>query len=310
MAYSFPTISSPTSYVRSGKFTTLFWIPYTDSGAGIEKGAVPTENKIVGLVCTAENMDNPTLSPLNEREIFSLGKTKTVINDGVQLDPFSISVHGNAVGILGAVTNQDLTVDEAIIHAYEYGLNGALVVISHTGAGGTVQRSDLYLDVKVRIPDLPGATDGDSQQTVTFYSEEAKVYSAFGTNSWAVEVFRDDAASITNANAPNGILTAFTLGNGNASTGTPTAISWNPNHTGTSVYEYMAKLSVDGVDVVDADINTYGATSVTWNTAPADGATILMIYMIDTASDDFPLHLSGSTTDVSSMWYAWDDYLQ
>lgn len=309
MAYSFPTIATPTTYRRSGKYTTLFWVPYTGSSAGIEKGAAPTENKIVGLVCTAEAMDNPTLSPINQEEIFSLGKTKVTVDDGVMLEPFSITMHGNAVGILGAVTNQDITTSYVVQHAYEYGLQGALIAISHNGAGGTVQRSDLYLDVKVRIPELPGAADGNSTYNIEFYQEEAKCYSAYGDYSWAVEVFRDDATNITNANAPDGILTAFTLGDGNSSTTSPTALSWNTNFTGTSVYEYMAKLAVNGVDVVDADLASYNATSATWNTAPADGASILMIYLIDTSATDYPLHLSGSVTDASSMWYAWDTYL-
>lgn len=321
MPYTFEKADKRKDFNRSGAYAAVYFIAHDPNGgngpnapvyAGMEVCNVPTENKLIGLLCVLQNMDDIPLSAINERELQGVGKNNIIINDGEQIDPFNITIDGNAVGTISALVGHDINHDPAFQVKRDYFVKGSLLIVSHDN-DGTPRRSDLITSLKVRIPSLAGITaGGENPQTVTFYSENATCYIAIGTKSWAVEVWHKDDASIVNTNAPNGVLTTFTLGQGNGSTGTPQALSWNSANyaAGTSLYEYYALAQLNGQKILTGDISAYDETSITFGTAPADKAYLLLFYLIDLSLYDWPLYLNGDTeTNPEAMNYVWDDHL-
>lgn len=295
--------------VRKGSFTHIFLIPYQNKVApwsGIEhNGAAATENKPMGIICVSQAMDDPTLTPINEEVVFGNGKDRETTNDGYRVDPFNVEVKGNAVKFLMAAINQDQGTNSTIKHIGDYGLNGALLIVSHDGVSKSVMRTDLYVDMNVRIDTLPGFTDGTTTQTVSFYADQAQVYTADKDEMWAVEVFRQ-TVNILNTEAPNGIINEFDLGDGNSSGAfIPVALLVDPTAVGYK--QFFPVMRVDAV-TPGTSVLTFVQPKLTFPLAspPADEATLMMIYKIDTNVSDVPLGVvTLPVTDPMSIYFGY-----
>ncbi len=209
-------ISSGVDYMRKLANVCAFFFPsspLTDStGAAVLKPG--------GIICEMVNMDDMTLSAIDETTIQLPGKGPTVTNSGYRLDAFNMTLQGNAIATVAALLGQNLQqagtrVYEAV---YEHSAQGALLVIGYDDNDNS--KMQMLMDqVYMRVTSLPGSGN-DSQFTVTFYHENPIILFCQDEDEFAVEVFYDDGGSINNANIT--AVASVDLGLGNDSVQTAT----------------------------------------------------------------------------------------
>lgn len=298
------------SKTRSGITTGAFLIPY----GGIKRDGSPAKFKGIGSLSEIVTFGDPTLELQNERTVFELGHKLKTINDGYTLPDFDISFHGNEISTLGAFIGQDFATTPVINHTGTYDQKFALIVMGGTGHGSTasIEVCDLYLNCQVKILGQPGGSDGETQRTISVYSDTPVVKSSGNNVCFATEIWHDDASAdpdLTNAAAPNGTLTDFVLGTGNgaySASYTPTAVSYD----GTN---YIAQVVVNGEPVETGWSFTSGTNTLTFTTAPADGAKLQVFYAMNTSgSGDYLPHYRNDLTThdatSGSMWQSWEQY--
>ena len=267
--------------------TLPIWIPY----GGIEN---PTSLQYIHSLCNVQGIDSPSLEFINETTINALGKLPTTVNDGMRIGEFSVTIRGNDVATLYALVGLNWNDVFAPDLYKDHGMKGALMLYKFKNGKGEqgLERTDLILDVSVKIQEMPGGQVGsDTEQTVTFYADEARMFTIPEGHSPAFEVFYDNGGTITNANAPDGALTDFDLGDGNGSYAPGSPI--NPATVDIEAYAaltgYKQKffyVRVDGVDQDPAQV-AYSITATNhleFTTAPADGAKLEVCYLVALSS--------------------------
>lgn len=244
----------------------------------------------------------------NERKHFEVGKKKVNISDGKSFEA-TLEVERNDLANMAALLGQPLSTLPAIRSGRDIGVVGDFVVAAVDETTGTILRTDLIIDVGAKFLEVPGAEDGENTWQITLYSDDAEIYSVYGDTAVCHEIFYE-AGSITNANAPDGALTAFTVGDGNTSfdpIGSVTPAMVQLRDDVTDVYlQYFAYVRLDGVDVSPADIASFvPATGIlTFNTAPAAGVKLEWAYLCDNSTTAPNLNSSFN------MMFDWENYIQ
>jgi hypothetical protein len=260
---------------------------------GFLKGATPTVNQGATLLCTLESLADIGLSPVGEEVVSLTGKTDyTAIPDSVGMN-FSLTLQGGAVGTIKYILGISPHLGTAINWSdYNKGLVGAIIVHKYDNEGKLPVSSMLLPNVKMKIETIGGVPDsGTVSQSFTFYQDNAECYSVVGNQQWAYSLFHDNGASVVNAAAPDGTLTAFILDdcNNSATSTPPQPLLTFPDRTGWK--QYLAVLRVDDSEPAAATAGaTFATATITFGTAPADGKSLLAIYAIDTSAYDAPMY--------------------
>lgn len=281
--------------------------------------------KASGVFCTLDDAAAVPMSPIGEQEIMWIGKRKSRINEGVQIDPFDISLKGNSQGVLFAMANIDVGTNGQVAFRHEYEFNRDFFLIKHAYSlvdTQRIQRSTYIGSLAARVLEIPADSPGsETKQMVQFYSSDATDDMPIDLQpgkAWAAEVFYDNGVvgGIVNAAAPDGSILTFQLGDGNGSFATsitPAAQIIDVDYAATHPRRWFAGLWVNGVSILD-DTNVTFVTATNTITfassfAPADGARLVAVYAVDLATN--PTHLPNSyqgpnPTDPQQIGYGWN----
>jgi hypothetical protein len=262
---------------------------------GFLKGATPTVNQAAVLLCTLESMPTISVNAVGEETISMPGKSDYLTApDSVGFET-TITLNGSAMGTLMYMMGINPSTGTAIDWStFNFGMVGSIIINKYDRESKAPVTSLLLANCKMKIPTVAGVPEsGNISQEVMFYNETAKVASVNGTKQWTYSLYHDNGASVTNAAAPDGTLTAFILDdcNNSATTTPPQPLLVFPNKTG---YEqYLAVLRLDAT-IPTTQEATFATATITFTTAPADGKSILAIYAIDTALYDAPMYHKGT----------------
>lgn len=290
------------SSLHQSQFTKIFLAPYgTGSGNQNTKGgwvasASPSSIYAAMELCTVNEMAEFTQSAINEVTTAMPGKALLTTRDGTSSSG-SLSFVANAVGTFRVLSKLYAADGTAIQWSVgDLGIVGALIVNRYSNAG-TLISSTCYPDVKAKIESVAGVTNqGMNYQPVTFYQDEAKIYTLTSGNLWMPFVFVDDGASLTNAAAPDGSITTFKLDDCNHSQTTtpPQLVLFDDKPSGATNWKrYFATLRLDGVEV-STSAATWATDTLTFGTAPADGKRLYGIAAINPASYTVPTYHSNT----------------
>lgn len=248
---------------------------------------------------------------LNERDIFESGSKSLPTSDGINWST-TLTLEGDSIEEVASLIGQAIQTYPSIQNK-DYGLCGHLVLMSFD-EDYDLKKTDVLFDVGVKLDSIPGTQDGEISRNVTLYTKQGKnavsIWGLPGVSQGGVpafEIFWDNGSTVTNTDAPDGVLTAFTLGDGNDSYAVPAApliLQVDPT-AGTTAYQYFYYIRVDGVDVNPNDIASFNTTTkvLTFVTAPADGAKLEVAYLVDRAGigvTSTPPHAWGTTLGTGS----------
>jgi len=296
--------------LASSKRTEVYFVPYgstNDLGVarfsgrnGFYKGTTPTFVQAQCLLCSMSELAEIGITMEGEEKIVMPGKRDDTRYDGSSYST-SITLKGNAIGTMKFILGMNPSDNEAISWGRgDFNLCGGLII--HRYADNNDLKSSTFVkDVKVKVENVSGvANSGENQQMFTFYNESAEnnVYTVFANGAvvpkFYASIFVDDAASITNADAPDGTKTAFALDNVNNSVTTtpPQPIQFKASNTGYK--QYLALLRVNGTEIeassaAFATAATYATGTITFGAAPADGTSILVVCAVDGNAYEMPL---------------------
>ncbi len=227
-------------------------------------------------------------SPINERDHYEMGFLNSSTNDGTDYAT-TMEIEGNSRAVPAWLIGQHLTTDPIIGFGQDYGIKGALILYNVDDNNKLIV-CDVLLDVGVKLNQLPGGNDGENNMSIDLYSKDGESLSVALGHKVSFEFFIDTVTD-PNSDAPDAANLTFTLGHGNRSYATaapPTTlveldtIGFRPGVTG--LYKYFLKLKLDGVDVSDTEATFNPTTKVlTFGVAPAAGAMLEMIYVVDKA---------------------------
>jgi len=273
----------------------MVWIPDKPAGstfptAGILNSA-GTNIKTGGAFCTQIDMPDIVKTPINSVDVILSGnKTPISYTDGFMIEPFEITLMGNALSAFYAALGQSPTTKPVIDHTtVKSGKKGHIIIYSFGvpvgGGSARLMRTTLLLNMSVMIDKVAGFTaEGVTTQAISFYNDrgdgnmlELQGYQTFVWETWA------DNATVTNPAIPG---TTFDVGTGNnsyASATTPTTMVFDAVDR-TGIDQRFAWISVNGVQQNTANGTTFAAPTVTLPAATVVPATINAIYAIDTTS--------------------------
>lgn len=278
---------------RFDRNTLPVWVAY----GGIQSGTTTTKTiEYIHALCNIQGVDNIPTELINETTINALGKTVATVNDGERIPAFNVTVRGNDLATLYALIGLN-SLDVKSPHLYkDHGMKGALLLMSFSPTSGALERTDMVLDVSVKVLEMPGGTVGSStDQTVVFYGDESRKFTIPPGYAPAFEIWYDDGTTtnIVNTDAPDGTLTDFDLGTGNGSYATtinPAALAIEAYSGLTGFRQNFYYVRVNGVDQ-DPAVLSYSTTltnRLAFTTAPADGAVLEACYLIDLATYSMP----------------------
>lgn len=258
-------------------------------------------------LCSIREMSSGTGEPQNEREAREAGKLTSTINDGVEFS-WTITVKGDDVYTLAALQGNNMhnltanTIDTraGIRYGGTFVDAGDLIITSFDkgGSEGKVIGSRVIPDCTVKFEEVPGISDPETDVTVTITSKAAPYH--FGSGIVAVPFLFYDNGIITNTNAPNGILTQFAIKNANEAYGPNAAPAGNlllqqVDADQSGIGKYVIGLRVDGAKVTTGVTVAQGTGTLTWATAPADGAKIMGIVAVPSGLPDYSASYTYST---------------
>lgn len=302
MPLTLASAPASTAHEVDGKGIFVYFIPkdIVDSTSSVPKH--------IGILCTLDEMSEIPISPQIEREIMGLGKVNSTIRSKeIKLDPWTLTIKGGDPKTLALLLGQDpnsATMRSPQVRG-NYGISGHLLIRVMTMTGNFAG-DWLIHNIEARLPSIPAASpDSSFTYQIEFQSTTAKV-----NFSQAGEAFAIEGWKTPNTAAPDGTITAFTLGTGNgsyASATTPVALSLDSTLTGFK--RYFTAIYHNGTEVNTAAATFNAGTSVlTFGTAPATG-TLLAFYLISTASINPPNFDSGyPTTNPVDAAFGWQDY--
>lgn len=240
-----PTIKTNEEYLRRLGDVIAYFVPYNPVISTTRSVIKP-----VGTLCTITAMDNPTIAMLNEREAQTMGKKRIQVNDGYELSPFNLTIEGNTIKDVAALTghNMNQTGFYSFQQIGEYGLMGALILKGYAKDSNIILRQDVYTNVNMKVTEMPGSGE---TYTITFYAKEPKIFTCIAPMVVAVDAWYDDGV-VTNAAA----LTATqACGTGNDSLLVAPTDTTAADHylNGTNAERYLFSLYRNGVEVPLAD---------------------------------------------------------
>lgn len=294
---------------RTDIYTLPVWVPY----AGIESGTSTAKTlELVHCILTAQGLDDAALEYINEETVNSLGTMPKTVNNGQRIADFNLTLRGNDIGNLFALVGLNFNDVAAPALYKDHGVLGALAILSFSPETGDIKRTDIILNVAVKVNSMPGGSVGSStDQTITFYSDSAKLYTLPPTLGVGFEIWYDDGTGtdIVNVNAPDGILTDFDLGTGNGSysgTVNPAAVAIEANASLTGYKQNFFLVMVDGVEQDPAQLtySTMVTNHLEFGTAPADGSVIFAAYTYAQGLYDMPNYRSdlGNSGGLRAQW--------
>lgn len=258
-------------------------------GVWVKYGALYTDTTYK-YVYGALLPDVQTLAPIagaliNERDFFEMGFIPSTTNDGTDYSS-TMEIEGNSRNVPAWLVGQHITTDP-ILGLGDMGIRGALILYN-VNESETLVVCDVLLDVGVKILQLPGGNDGENNMSIELYAKDAEALTVANRHKVSFEFFID-VATDTNADAPDGILTAFTLGHGNRSyavAAPPTTVVALDSETFrkgvTGLYKYFLWIKLDGVDVADTEATFNPTTKVlTFGIAPDAESMLEMAYVVD-----------------------------
>lgn len=283
--------------IRRGQYTIPVWKKHL----GVYLTAAPAAFHLIHGVSDAPELDDIEFSALNQRDLFELGKNKITIDDGFEGE-WTITLEGDALESIAAFIGQDYYANPVLEHAKDYGICGDLVLIS-CDTDRNMQASTIVTDVGVRLTMIPGGEDGERTAQVTLYTKMQTKADRIGKDYVpGHEIWYDNGGTVINAAAPDGVLTVFTLGDGNGSFSaatTPVAKQIRPAFTDYRQYFYYVRLDGQDVDVADVTFNV-GLSQLTFTTAPTNGAKLEVAYV--TAATVLAVNNMPHKSDVLVDW--------
>jgi len=268
--------------------------------------------KAGGVFCITKSLQGATLAPINENEVMFIGKTKKLSTEGTQWDGLTATVSGNATGIL-RVLGQTPVASKSTTIEYQYDQTPLFLVIHAYNESNVLYSSELYPFSIARITNTAGLEpDSITDFDIQFFNTDSTNYpirKLAPGYMWVAEPWYDNGGTVTNADAPDGILTAFVLGTGNGSyvgtPATPTAVIIDNTLSGAAQYLYVF---LDGVDVTSQVSFNAGTKTITFTTAPANGAKLAVFYAV--AQNASAPGWDGGTepTNLSQFHAGWDTF--
>lgn len=295
----FTKLDASRNFNVNGDETYAVWLPcgtnpYTgatfsgiDSTSSVPKGG--------GALCTTVNIDDLPLSVLYETTIRGLGKNPVKFSSGAQIEDFTLGMLGGDVRTLKVLYG--LNPSSSSINAFKplpdsNAPMGHLIVRKYQPTLGMIV-SYFIPDLCIKLQNIAAGAevDTDQMQEVVFYKpQNGDVYILEGntTVSWGFwDLISGGAGTGVPTTAPDGVITTFVIGTGNVSgvagavSPVPVLINDDVIGSGSSNYKrYFFGVWVDGVLQTDAQVTyTVGTRTLTFTTAPALGAAILVVYV-------------------------------
>lgn len=266
--------------------------------------------KFTGVFCVVRSVTGLTLAPIVESTAMGIGKNVKEITQGEQWEGYSLEVFGNAKGVYRWLSNTDPD-SLSVAHEYQYP-DKPLFLFEHVydPEANTIAASRLIPYAIARQGEFAGLEpDGETFTTLEFYNRDSTNYPVRTAKEGYMFVCEGwyEGGAVVNATAPDGILLTFTLGTGNGSFAAPTtpvAVIMDDSYTGAAKYLYVF---LEGVDVT-SQVTFNPATSViTFTTAPALNAKLVVIYEVVQGATA-PCFDGGATpTDEEQTLYSWED---
>ena len=271
--------------ISQGDKVVPVWMPI---GAGKQLYATaPGVFRPMGRLCKITEIADGSYEFLNERDAFNVGKERVTINDGKQFT-MTLTGEGNAIELQAALLGQDLHSYAAIRQGQTVSAAGHLALLK-ADQSENVKMSILIPNCEVKLTSVPGATDGASTFTIDL-TTRSEVYWTTGFVIPIQEVWfagtspKDGSTAITNAAAPDGTITDFTLGTGNGSgvSDAPLAVAFNRDAGGTYA-AYIVEVRLNGSTTSGYDYDD-AAGVIEFDTAPADGSHLSAVYFVRTGA--------------------------
>lgn len=264
--------------VRIGSKT----LPLFAKHKGMTVSGYPDDIFVMNRICKVVELSDQAIEFLNERDHFNVGKTYVTVNDGTKTT-FTVTGEGNAYSLYALLKGQDMR-DFAGIKMGQSIVNAGAFVFAEADGDGEVIGSTWIPDCTVKFSTIPGASDGENNLEIEI--ETTADCWRFGSHVLPVkEIWKDPAGATANATAPNGVLVAFTLGDGN-NTGlgavTPLAVPVNVDGTN-DASKYILEVRVDGTKQ-SGYIYVSSTGVLTLASAPADGAVLEVWYAVRTGA--------------------------
>lgn len=299
--------SADQNYDPSFDATRVFWYKYGGIKSPVFTDRIHWFHQLPNIV------ELSTLSAefINERDVVTSGYKRTTINDGSQFSA-TITFRGDDVITLAAMLGQHLhnndidglNTNAAIEHGRDYGIQGALIVMSGSSSKTLVQ-SRILTKVTLRVLQATGSTDGTNTYEVELTSR-GKLYTAPKGHVFVPLMYHQDGASIVNANAPNGVLTDFDLKNCNGS-GVDQAAALLAQTIvadlagGSNPEQYILDMQIDGSFITSEAFSFTQTTGVlAFNIAPADGSKLEFVVCLPSG---FENHVAGGTYRAGQIVY-------
>lgn len=237
---------------------------------------------------------------IEEEELFEGGSDVILVNSGTEWES-TVTLEGDAIEAAASLVGHDLTAIRTLEYGKDYGECFHLAIYS---VEDTMEKPlrvcSLLTFVGVKLNQMPAVAENTKETyELTLYGKTSRGYRIHGGNSVSFECWYDNSV---NSAAPNGVLTVFTLGDGNDSYATAAAPDILPvdGNAASSLYQYLYYVTVNGVLQRPSEV-TFNPTTkeLTFATAPANNAKIEVAYCVDVAGTGplgQPAHLwSGSS---------------
>lgn len=250
-------------------------------------------------ICSVRELSNISGTVDNERETIEAGKDPYLTNDGVVFEATLALKSDDIMGLnamLGrAMRNTSTTgvdMPGTMEGGIDYGVQGDLVVFS-AHDDDKLTGSQILTDVEIAVYDMPGNQNGDNTRQVRLRSR-GRHFEAGRGFVFVPFMFYDDGTGtgITNAAAPNGILTTFNLKDANFawSGANPTAplLAQQIDPDASGAFKYILNPRINGAKIAEDAISFVQSTGViSFSVAPADGAKFEGVILVPTGFEDY-----------------------
>ena len=288
------------------------------SHSGVKFSRYPDRTYFCHQLCNVNELSNWTGEFDNEQSVTHAGKNAYTVNDSISwsatltqeaLDPYTLAA---MVGLpMNNASASGIELEASIRVGQNYGVKGDIIIQYGFGDNKLLAQSTLITDVAIRVIDAPGAQDGDIRYTIELTSS-GNVYHA-GKGTIFTPFWFENSGSVTNANAPEGSITAFNIKNANWAfpTTVPTtelALQAIDSEVSSSDSErFIKSLYMNGTKQSSSTFSVSAATgTITFDAAPAAGAKIYGVCLVPTGFDEATIgehYGPGDIADDGGVWY-------
>lgn len=259
------------------------WVPifipkggYTTSRYPADIWSMKRLCKVVSISFNSEELDS--------RDVFEVGKSLGSTNSGIR-NTITVEGFGGALELIAAFAGVDYATSPVVEMSKQFTDVGDLLLVN-ANADFTAIGSILFQNIDVNLNGLPSIAQGVGTFTFDLSTTTRPLWS--GRYVMAVkETFYDDGTNITNTAAPDGTAVTFKLGEGNMTgiaTAGPLAVKYNTAGS-TDFASHIVKVLVNGTAVTSGITYAPAAGTLTFGTAPADGAKLEVEYFVESGAD-------------------------